>query len=69
MSEVIIKQNNSVVITKVVQEKITVREIPAPGPVGPVGPIGPQGYSVQNIDGGTASSSYGTLLALDGGQP
>ena len=42
------------------QEKITVREIPAPGPSGEV-------YGI--IDGGTPDADYGGINPIDGGTP
>ena len=38
-----------------------------PSVTGPTGPTGATGESYANIDGGTASSTYGGITSIDGG--
>jgi hypothetical protein len=62
----------TIVIKTIEESRVIIREAAAPGTPGPQGNIGPQGIpgqSALNIDGGNASSNYGSVPPIDGGNP
>ena len=67
-----VTDTNTFVIRSIEQQRVTIRQLGAPGPAGSAGPTGPQGlpgFSITNIDGGRADSVYGSVASLDGGSP